>query len=137
MINPRFYHALCEESKKMDTLISEKSTHATAYGKNSFEIDFRNSVQLQAIKATLDKFGFEIQKVTKHSVIAKNDPEWLNYRNELFAYLKPRLYNNATFGEDHVVVEESKFSIVRAQPLLEALGFKVWESGNEIWSVGF
>ena len=136
-LNPMYYKRLQMTSRRYDAIIRNVSTMATARGNDHFELRFQSRMELKVVKELVESFGFNIEKITRNSVIVKNDPEWLELRNQLFNYLKPELYKTAMAGDDWVVLDEDKFSIVRSQPILEALGFKVEECGNNIWRVSF
>ena len=131
-----FYRKVLKLSTFFERKLKNKYKNALANGKQSFAIKLNTPLEFEIVGKLCDRLHYKKTDLglMYFIEISKEDIE---FRNRLFKNIHARLVEAAIYGENHIVMDETKFSIVYAEPILNCLGFKCRECGNEIWAIDF
>lgn len=124
-------------SRRLESELKHKYNVALSEGKVSFTLKTKISDEVEIAKDLCKRFNYEITSIVDQTISIRLINEDIRFRNNLFREVLPRLKDAIIYGDNYIIMDENKFSIVRSEPILKCLGFKCEECGNEIWRISF
>lgn len=132
-----FYRKVLKLSTFFERKLKNMYIHALANGKESFTIKLNTQLEYEVVGKLCDRLHYEKSDFAGFKYLIQTSKEDRRFRDALFKHIHPSLIEVAINGQNYTIVDENKFSIVYAEPILNCLGFKCRECGNEIWAIDF